>query len=96
MTMGRILQFTGDPHRETRDLMPWLLSGRLDSEEQARVEAHLAMCDECSRELTAERELLLEANTYGSRERGSSGISCHSQPPTRSITCSMYCACSRP
>jgi hypothetical protein len=57
MTMGRILPFTGDPHRETRDLMPWLLSGRLDSEEQARVEAHLAMCDECSRELTAEREL---------------------------------------
>ena len=55
--MGRILPFTGDPHRETRDLMPWLVSGRLDPDEQARVEAHLAACQECSRELAAEREL---------------------------------------
>jgi anti-sigma factor RsiW len=57
MTMGRILPFTGDPHRETRDLMPWLVSGRLEPEEQARVEAHLATCEECSREVAAEREL---------------------------------------
>jgi anti-sigma factor RsiW len=55
--MGRILPFTTDPHRETRDLMPWLISGRLEPDERARVEAHLASCDECSRELAAEREL---------------------------------------
>ena len=55
--MGRILPFTGDPHRETRDLMPWLISGRLDPEEQARVEAHLATCEDCTRELAAERAL---------------------------------------
>jgi anti-sigma factor RsiW len=55
--MGRILPFTGDPHRETRDLMPWLVSGRLEADEQARVEAHLTTCEECNRELAAEREL---------------------------------------
>jgi anti-sigma factor RsiW len=37
--------------------MPWLISGRLEPDERARVEAHLASCDECSRELAAEREL---------------------------------------
>lgn len=58
--MGRILPFSRDPHRETRELMPWLITGRLDPEEQARVEAHLAMCDACSRELTAERALARE------------------------------------
>lgn len=55
--MGRILPFTGDPHRETRDLMPWLVSGRLEPDEQARVEAHLATCEQCSGELAAERQL---------------------------------------
>lgn len=55
--MGRILPFTGDPHRETRDLIPWLISGRLEPAEQARIEAHLATCTECARELAAEREL---------------------------------------
>ena len=55
--MGRILPFTGDPHRETRDLIPWLISGRLEPDEQARIEAHLASCEDCARELAAEREL---------------------------------------
>jgi anti-sigma factor RsiW len=55
--MGRIIPFTTDPHREARDLLPWLISGRLEPDERARVEAHLVACDECSRELAAEREL---------------------------------------
>jgi anti-sigma factor RsiW len=55
--MGRILPFSLDPHRETRDLMPWLITGRLEPEEQARVEAHLATCEDCSREIACEREL---------------------------------------
>ena len=58
--MGHILPFTNDPHRETRDLLPWLITGRLDAAEQARVEAHLATCEECSRELAAERALASE------------------------------------
>jgi len=58
--MGRILPFTNDPHRETRDLMPWLITGRLEPDEQTRVEAHLAACEECSRELAAERSLASE------------------------------------
>jgi len=55
--MARILPFIVDPHRETRDLMPWLITGRLEAEEKARVEAHLAACEECSRELAGERAL---------------------------------------
>jgi len=55
--MARILPFTVDPHRETRDLMPWLITGRLEPEEQARVEAHLAACEACSLELAGERAL---------------------------------------
>lgn len=58
--MGRILPFSSDPHRETRELMPWLITGQLEPEEQGRVEAHLAMCDACDRELTAERALASE------------------------------------
>ena len=58
--MGRILPFTHDPHRETRDLMPWLITGRLEPEERTRVEAHLASCEECSRELAGERTLASE------------------------------------
>ncbi len=55
--MAHILPFTTDPHRETRDLMPWLITGRLEPEEKARVEAHLAACEDCSRELAGERAL---------------------------------------
>jgi len=55
--MGRILPFTGDPHREARELMPWLISGRLEPDERARVEAHLATCEDCARDLVAERAL---------------------------------------
>ena len=55
--MAHILPFTTDPHRETRDLMPWLITGRLEPEEKSRVEAHLAGCAECSRELAGERAL---------------------------------------
>ena len=55
--MGRILPFTTDPHREARDLMPWLVTGRLEADEQARVEAHLATCEDCAHMLKAERAL---------------------------------------
>jgi anti-sigma factor RsiW len=55
--MGRIISFAGDPHREARDLMPWLISGQLAPEERARVEAHIQACEECARDLAAERDL---------------------------------------
>ena len=58
--MARILPFTVNPHRETRDLMPWLITGRLEPEEQARVEAHLAVCERCSVDLAGERALASE------------------------------------
>lgn len=38
-------------HARTVKLLPWYLSGRLDSRELRAVEAHLAGCDRCQREL---------------------------------------------
>lgn len=54
---GRVLPFSGDPHGEVRDLLPWYVNGCLGEAERARIEAHLRVCAECSRDLTAERDL---------------------------------------
>ena len=42
---------------EMRDLLPELLSGRLSAEMQLAVEAHVAECEECAKELTLLRAL---------------------------------------
>jgi anti-sigma factor RsiW len=55
--MGRIIRFNPDRHEETRTLLPWFLSGQLEAEERARVEAHLRDCAECQSELRLERRL---------------------------------------
>ncbi len=60
MTMGDIIRFNGDPHREIQVLLPWYATGRLDPAEQAQVEAHLGVCAECQGELGWERRLRAE------------------------------------
>ena len=55
--MNDIIPFQRDPHDRTLKLLPWLVSGRLDAEEQAEVEAHLETCPDCRDELEAERAL---------------------------------------
>jgi hypothetical protein len=55
--MGRIIRFEPDRHREAQTLAPWYVTGQLDPEERARVEAHLRDCPECAAELRLERRL---------------------------------------
>ncbi len=47
----------GDEHRDAWDLIPWLVNGRLSDAERARVETHVAGCEECREEVTAQRAL---------------------------------------
>ncbi len=44
-------------HRESWDLLPWLVNGRLPEAERASVEKHLRDCALCRDELDAQREL---------------------------------------
>lgn len=55
-------------HRQISRLLPWYANSTLEAEERERVEAHLADCPECRRELgelealqTAEQEISLKA-----------------------------------
>ncbi|HSZ53085.1 MAG TPA: zf-HC2 domain-containing protein [Caulobacteraceae bacterium] len=47
----------GGDHRETRELLPWYVTGRLDPDEAGRVKAHMEVCGACRAELAAERRL---------------------------------------
>jgi len=45
--MARIIPFKTDPHQETQTLLPWYVTGRLEDEDLAAVEAHLRDCPAC-------------------------------------------------
>ena len=47
-------------HDEAEELLPWYATGQLDAADRMRVEAHLAACAECRRQLTVERQLMHE------------------------------------
>ena len=55
--MARIIRLHDDSHWELQRLLPWYVTGRLDPPEHARVEAHLAGCEECREEVRFERTL---------------------------------------
>ena len=57
---GRILPFPDDSHAETQSLLPWFVTGRLQSDERLRIEAHLAVCADCQAEERRERRLEAE------------------------------------
>ena len=54
---GRIIPLHGGAHAEIETLLPWFVTGRLDPDDQARVEAHLNDCAECRQALDLERRL---------------------------------------
>ena len=54
---GSILPFEGRRHAEAQRLLPWLLTGRLDDDERAWLEPHVAGCGECRGELEQLRAL---------------------------------------
>jgi hypothetical protein len=55
--MGNIIRLPDGRRHEAQLLLPWYLTGQLDADEAARVEAHLDACPECQAELELERRL---------------------------------------
>ena len=53
---GQILHLEPDPHVAVQRLLPWYLTGRLETAEHDAVETHLAQCPECRAELETERQ----------------------------------------
>ena len=58
--MAEIFAFRPSEHDAVQQLLPWHVNGTLAAGEAARVEAHLAGCDECRADLACERELARE------------------------------------
>ncbi len=46
-----------DTHAEAWTLLPWLVNGRISDEDREWVETHVASCEECSREVQAQRAI---------------------------------------
>lgn len=57
MTVMRLFRSDDPAHRETEELLPWYVNGTLAADERAQLEAHLAQCLRCRRELDAQRAL---------------------------------------
>jgi len=58
--MAEIIRLRGSPHEQAQQLLPWYVTGTLEADETAMVEAHLAECAECRADLLAERVLARE------------------------------------
>jgi len=57
---GGFIPSDRDRHEELRGLLPWYVTGQLDTADTARVEAHLEGCAECQAELSFEERLEAE------------------------------------
>jgi anti-sigma factor RsiW len=80
--MADIIPLERDPHDKMRKLFPWYVTGRLDAEETAELEEHLADCAECQAELRSERALGAEvAGLPMDVERGWSALRQRLQAP---------------
>lgn len=64
---GQILHLEPDPHAAVQRLLPWYLTGRLQTEEHDAVETHLAQCPECRAELETERQWQLLQPGHGAQ-----------------------------
>ena len=64
---GQILHLEPDPHAAVQRLLPWYLTGRLETPEHDAVEAHLAQCPECRAELETERQWQLLQPGHGAQ-----------------------------
>jgi len=49
---------TRDPHEQAEELLPWYATGQLDEADRSIVEAHLAACARCQRQLAGERRMV--------------------------------------
>jgi hypothetical protein len=50
-----------DKHESVQRLLPWMLSGTLDSDDLELIQPHLASCQECQAELDWQREIIAAA-----------------------------------
>src|ERR1700752_4609385 len=64
---GQILHLEPDPHAAVQRLLPWYLTGRLETAEHDAVEAHLAQCPECRAQLETERQWQLLQPGHGAQ-----------------------------
>lgn len=64
---GQILRLEPDPHVAVQRLLPWYLTGRLETAEHDIVETHLAQCPECRAELETERQWQLLHPGHGAQ-----------------------------
>ena len=64
---GQILHLEPDPHAAVQRLLPWYLTGRLETTEHDMVETHLAQCPECRSELETERQWQLLQPGHGTQ-----------------------------
>ena len=64
---GQIVHLEPDPHAAVQRLLPWYLTGRLETQEHDAVEAHLAQCPECRAELETERQWQLLQPGHGAQ-----------------------------
>jgi len=64
---GQILRLEPDPHVAVQRLLPWYLTGRLETAEHDVVETHLAQCAECRAELETERQWQLLHPGHGAQ-----------------------------
>ena len=64
---GQILHLEPDPHAAVQRLLPWYLTGRLETSEHDAVETHLAQCPECRAELETERQWQLLQPGHGAQ-----------------------------
>ena len=47
-----------DQHEQAEELLPWYATGQLDAADRSLVEAHLAACARCQRQLAGERRMV--------------------------------------
>ena len=64
---GQIVHLEPDAHVAVQRLLPWYLTGRLETAEHDAVETHLAQCPECRAELETERQWQLLQPGHGAQ-----------------------------
>jgi anti-sigma factor RsiW len=59
VTSARVVPLDADVHAQVQALLPWYVRARLEADERAIVDAHVAQCTRCQGELAWERKLLV-------------------------------------
>lgn len=55
--MADIIPLNPDQHEQIERLLPWYVTGQIDSADRAKIDAHLPDCTRCQAELQSERKL---------------------------------------